>query len=112
MSYDSEDFYATTGDTTDYFYRLAESMNTDKTLFSTCFEFGTIGDGFFDSIMSLKYSVEENRDHWYPTTNKVMDKIVTEHFKELYYPTETKWREKTVVDFVEAMEGVLNTKLQ
>ena len=109
---DSESFYATTGDTTDYFYRLAESKNSDKELFSTCFEFGTIGDSFFDTILSLKYTVDENRQYWYPTDNKVASEVVFEHYKELYYPTEIQWREKTVEDFKKATQGVLSAKLK
>ena len=112
IAYDSESFYATTGDTTDYFYRLAESMNTDKELFSTCFEFGTIGDAFFDTILSLKYTVDENRNHWYPTTNATSAEIVRQNYLELFYPTETAWREKTVADFTVAALGVLNAKLK
>jgi hypothetical protein len=112
ISYDSESFYATTGDTTDYFYRLAGSKNTDKELFSTCFEFGTIGDEFFDTILSLKYTVDENRQHWYPTTNETSAEIVKENYFELFYPTETEWREKTVEDFIAATTGVLNSKLK
>ena len=112
ISYDSESFYATTGDTTDYFYRLAESKESKKTLFSTCFEFGTIGDSFMDSILSLKYTVDENRQHWYPTENKVASEIVSENYAELFYPTEKEWREKTVADFKTAAEGVLDAKLR
>ena len=112
ISYDSESFYATTGDTTDYFYRLAESKNTDKDLFSTCFEFGTIGDSFIDSILSLKYTVDENRQHCFPSNNKIASEVVKENYKQLFYPTETKWREKTVADFKQATIGVLNAKLK
>lgn len=112
ISHDSESFYATTGDTTDYFYRLAESKNTEKEIFSTCFEFGTIGDSFIDSILSLKYTVDENRQHWFPSDNKIASEVVRENYYELYYPTETAWREKTVADFKIATEGVLNTKLK
>ena len=112
IAHDSESFYATTGDTTDYFYRLAESKKTDKELYSTCFEFGTIGDSFMDSILSLKYTVDENRNHWYPTDNKVTEEVVNENYKELFYPTETQWREKTVADFKIATEGVLKAKLK
>lgn len=112
IAYDSESFYATTGDTTDYFYRLAESKNTDKTLFSTCFEFGTIGDSFLDNILSLKYTIDENRNHWYPTNNKTSAEIVRQNYYELFYPTETAWREKTVEDFTTAAMGVLNAKLK
>ena len=112
ISYDSESFYATTGDTTDYFYRLAESKNTDKNLFSTCFEFGTIGDSFIDSILSLKFTVDENRQHWYPSNNSISSEVVRENYYELFYPTETEWREKTVADFKVAAQGVLNAKLK
>ena len=111
ISYDSEDFYATTGDTTDFYYRLKEKMGADTQLFSTCFEFGTIGDSFMDSIISMKYTIEENQNHWYPTSNKTMNEIVKERYQELFYPTEMEWREKTVADFAQACEGVLNAKL-
>ena len=111
IAHDSESFYATTGDTTDFFYRLAESMDAQQMLFSTCFEFGTIGDGFFDSILSLKYTVDENRNHWYPTGNAISAQIVHENYLELFYPTETQWREKAVADFIAAAKGVLTAKL-
>ena len=112
ISHDSEAFYATTGDTTDFFYRLAEQKQTDTALFSTCFEFGTIGDSFMDSITSLKYTVDENRQHWYPTDNETSAEIVRQHYLELFYPTETQWREKTVADFTAAAKGVLEAKLK
>ncbi len=109
---DSEEFYPTFGDTTDYFYRLKNSMESDKELYSTCFEFGTIGDGFIDSIFSLKYTVDENRQHWYPTDNAITEQMVRENYYELFYPTETEWREKTIVDFKAAINGVLSAKLK
>ena len=112
IAHDSESFYATTGDTTDFFYRLAEKKQTDTELFSTCFEFGTIGDAFFDTILSLKYTIDENRNHWYPTDNATSAQVVHENYMELYYPTETAWREKTVADFVAATTGVLKAKLK
>ena len=112
IAYDSESFYATTGDTTDFFYRLADQKQSTTRLFSTCFEFGTIGDDFFDTILSLKYTVDENRNHWYPTENKISAQIVHENYMELFYPTETAWREKTVEDFKTAALGVLKAKLQ
>lgn len=112
ISHDSESFYPTTGDTTDFYYRLKEKMGSDTTLFSTCFEFGTIGDSFLDSIISMKYTIEENQNHWYPTQNRIMDEIVKERYQELFYPTEKEWREKTVADFAAACKGVLNAKLK
>lgn len=112
IAHDSEAFYATTGDTTDFFYRLAEQKDTQTSVFSTCFEFGTIGDAFFDTILSLKYTVDENRNHWYPTNNEITARIIHENYMELFYPTETAWREKTVEDFRTAAAGVLRAKLK
>ena len=112
IAYDSESFYATTGDTTDFFYRLAEQKQAEAELYSTCFEFGTIGEEFFDTILSLKYTIDENRNHWYPTDTAVTEKIIHENYMELYSPTETQWREKTVADFKTAAMGILNVKLK
>ena len=112
IAHDSEAFYATTGDTTDFFYRLAQQKQTETDLFSTCFEFGTIGDSFLDSIFSLKYTVDENQNHWYPTDNATTAQVVRENYMELFYPTETQWRMEAVKDFVAAAQGVLKAKLQ
>ena len=112
IAHDSESFYATTGDTTDYFYRLEAQTESGTEVFSTCFEFGTIGDGFLDSIISLKYTVDENQQHWYPTQDATSAEIVRQHYLELFYPTETQWREKTVEDFTAAARGVLEAKLK
>ena len=112
IAQDSEEFYVTYGDTTDYFYRLARSKSSDKSLYSTCFEFGTIGDSFIDSIMSLKYTVDENRQHRFPTSDETTAEIVRQNYLELFYPTETEWRTKTVADFTQAINGVLNAKLK
>ena len=112
IAQDSEEFYVTFGDTTDYFYRLAKSKGSDKGLYSTCFEFGTIGDGFFDSILSLKFTVDENRQHWYPSNDKITTEMVRQNYLELFYPTETEWRLKAISDFKDATLGVLNAKLK
>ena len=112
IAQDSEEFYVTYGDTTDYFYRLARSKSSDKSLYSTCFEFGTIGDSFIDSILSLKYTVDENRQHRFPTSDETTAEIVRQNYLELFYPTETEWRTKTVADFTQAINGVLNAKLK
>ena len=112
IAQDSEEFYVTYGDTTDYFYRLARSKGSEKDLYSTCFEFGTIGDSFIDSILSLKYTVDENRQHWFPTKNKITAEVVRQNYMELFYPTEMEWRVKTIADFKDATFGVLGAKLK
>ena len=90
---------------------VKEQMNSNKSLFSTCFEFGTIGDGFLDSIISMKYTIEENQNHWNPSSDSITNQVIKERYQELFYPTEKEWREKTVADFAKACKGVLDAKL-
>ena len=65
-----------------------------------------------DSIFSLKYTVDENQNHWYPTDNATTAQVVRENYMELFYPTETQWRMEAVKDFIAAAQGVLKAKLQ
>ena len=64
------------------------------------------------TILSLKYTVDENRQHRFPTSNKVTEEVVRQNYYELFYPTETEWRTKTIEDFAAAFSGVLNAKIQ
>jgi len=111
IAFDSESFYPTTGDTTDFYYRLRDKLGTDTELYSTCFEFGTLGDGLLDSVMALKYTVEENQNHWYPSSNKTTNAAIKERYLRMFHPSETAWREKTIEDFKAACKGVLDAKL-
>lgn len=111
IAYDSKGFYPTNGDTTEYFYKLLEKENAPIRLYSTCFEFGTLGDDFLSSIQSMKYTIDENRNHWFPTTSKMTQKILKQRYMEMFFPSEVEWREKAVADFLKATSGVLSYKL-
>ena len=65
-----------------------------------------------DSILSLKYTVDENRQNKFPTNNNITEEIVRQNYLELFYPTETTWRLKTIVDFTDAFYGVLDAKIK
>ncbi len=105
IAHDSEEFYATTGDTTEYFYSIIDS---NKELYATCFEFGTLGDSLMAGIKSLKFTVEENRNNKYPTNNKTTQKIIDAQYMEMFFPSSTEWRTSAISSFTDAMNGVLN----
>ncbi|MGD6818971.1 M14 family metallopeptidase [Metabacillus sp. 113a] len=107
---DTEGFYASTGDMTEYFTAMAKAKAPEKAFYSTTFEFGTLGDGTVDSIQSLKRTIEENQLFHYGSSNELSELIIQARYKELFYPRETKWREKAITDFKQAMTGVLTYK--
>ncbi len=111
LAYDSEEYYATEGDTTEYFMKRSGEIAPEVNTFATCFEFGTLGDDLFASILSLKYTVDENRNYFYPTEVEETEIILSQRYLEMFAPTEETWREKAIQDFNTATEGVLANKL-
>ncbi|WP_155111985.1 M14 family metallopeptidase [Metabacillus mangrovi] len=107
---DSEEYYASTGDLTEYFTALAKEKAPEKTFYSTTFEFGTLGDGTVDSIQSLKRTIEENQLYHYGASSSLSRLIIEGRYKELFYPHENKWRSKATADFSQALTGVLTYK--
>lgn len=109
IAHDSPEFYLTTGDTTEYFYK---TISDNQELYATAFEFGTLGDSLIDSIFSLKYTVEENQNNKNPTTNKTSQEIIALRYMEMFFPSEIEWRKVAVDSFKEAMFGVLEYKIK
>ncbi|HEY2420628.1 MAG TPA: M14 family metallopeptidase [Neobacillus sp.] len=107
---DSKDFYVTSGDNTEYMYGLQKQTKSSKKIYSTTFEFGTLGDGTIASIQSLKNTIDENRLYWQGSTNDVTKEIIKNRYKEMFYPSEEKWRKKAEKDFQQAIKGVLNNR--
>lgn len=108
IAHDSPEFYLTTGDTTEYFYK---TIKDHQELYATAFEFGTLGDSLLDSIFSLKYTVEENQNNKNPTNNNTSQDVIDLRYMEMFFPSEVKWREIAVNSFKDAMFGVLDYKL-
>ncbi|WP_139492410.1 M14 family metallopeptidase [Brevibacillus dissolubilis] len=104
---DSEEYYTTSGDMTEYLYQLQTKRFPQKKLYSTTFEFGTLGDGTVASVDSVKYTVDENRLYWHGTSDKRTEQIVKNRYLEMFDPAEREWRVKALEDFRLALKGVL-----
>ncbi|WP_404462624.1 M14 family metallopeptidase [Sutcliffiella horikoshii] len=104
---DSDEFYVTNGDVPEYFAMLKDEIAPSKSLYSTTFEFGTMGDGLWASIDSVKRTVMENQLIQYGSDNDTTKKILDSRYREMFYPSERKWRDKAKEDFIQAMEGVM-----
>lgn len=106
----SEGFYVTKGDNTDYINVLKEEAYPNVDLYSTTFEFGTLGDGTMASIQSLKRTVTENRMFHNGVTNVTAKETIENQYKSMFYPHEEKWRTTAIQDFQKALTGVLHFK--
>lgn len=106
----SKDFYATSGDMTEYFYQLQTKQFPDKKLYSTTFEFGTLGTDLLGSIQSLKYTIDENRLYWNGSSSAATEQIIKNRSLSMFYPSEEHWRLKAVADFRQALTGLLKNR--
>lgn len=106
----SDDYYVTNGDNTEYFYKLQQDKYPAKKLYTTTFEFGTMGTDTLGSVQSAKHTVDENRLFWCGSSSKWTRDTVHNRYVEMFYPHEEKWRLKAIHDFKQAFEGVLYYK--
>lgn len=111
LTKDSEGFYATTGDINGYFYEISKDKYDQKSFYSTCFEFGTLGDSTPALLSSLKNTIDENNLYWNKTENRNSEFIVSKRYLEMFYPYDKEWQQKAMDDFRSAMRGVLNARL-
>ncbi len=104
-----DDFYEIDGDMLEMTYVIHKDLKAKCNLFSTCFEFGTIGDSTNNSITSLKAMVFENNSYFMEQTPKY-DKYAHKLIKEQFLPSAEKWRIKAEKDFLQAMNGLIPYK--
>lgn len=105
---DHQEFYATHGDMTEYFYKLRDEKFPNKHVFTCAFEFGTYGESLLSRIRSLRTMIFESQLYWYATRDKKTEEKIRHEFSELYFPAEEKWREKAISDCRKAFEGIFN----
>jgi len=103
-----EEFYAVQGDMIDFVYTLWQQEFPNKKLYSTSFEFGTLGDTAHQQAGSPRAMVLENQMYWYGAANEKLARRVKHDFEELFNPGAADWRRKAVADADKAFEGILS----
>lgn len=105
-----EEFYAIHGDMVDYIYALWQNEFPEKKLFSTAFEFGTLGDKLSGIVGSPRAMVFENRLFWHGIKNERLPARIKHDFEELFNPSADDWRIKAVADGDQAIHGILRAE--
>ena len=106
----ADEFYAIRGDMIDYIYALRKNEFPDKRLYSTSFEFGTLGDTLYGLFQSPRVMIHENRAYWYGTKNEKLLAKAKYGFEELFNPEAIDWKEKAVADGNQAFQGILKAE--
>jgi hypothetical protein len=106
----ADEFYAIRGDMIDYIYALQQNEFPTKRLYSTSFEFGTLGDTWYGLFQSPRVMIHENRAYWHGAQNENVLAQAKHGFEELFYPAAKDWREKAVKDADQAFSGILKAE--
>lgn len=106
----ADEFYAIRGDMIDYVYALRQNEFPEKRLYSTSFEFGTLGDTLYGLFQSPRVMIHENRAYWHGTKSENLLSSAKHRFEELFYPEAKDWREKAVKDADKAFSGILKAE--
>ena len=106
----ADEFYAIRGDMIDYIYGLQQRDFPTKKLYSTSFEFGTLGDTLYGLFQSPRVMIHENRAFWHGAVNDKVHAEAKRGFEELFNPSAADWKEKAVKDAEQAFEGILKAE--
>ena len=106
----ADEFYAIRGDMIDYIYALQQNEFPAKRLYSTSFEFGTLGDTWYGLFQSPRVMIHENRAYWHGAQNANVLARAKHGFEELFFPAAKDWRAKTVADADQAFNGILKAE--
>lgn len=106
----ADEFYAIRGDMIDYVYALQQNEFPEKRLYSTSFEFGTLGDTMYGLFQSPRVMIHENRAFWHGARNERLLAHAKHGFEELFNPEAMDWREKAVQDAERAFDGILKAE--
>jgi len=106
----ADEFYALRGDMIDYIYALQQHEFPGKRLYSTSFEFGTLGDFLYGLLNSPRVKIHENRAYWHGTKNERILARAKYGFEELFHPEAEDWRIKAVADADQAFTGILKAE--
>jgi hypothetical protein len=92
---DTEDFYTTTGDFSEYMGKLLD----DKIYLPMVFEYGTMDSQTTSgSIRSLHNMIVENQGFWHGYESYDDEAEAKRRFREHYNPTSPVWRTKVIRD--------------
>jgi hypothetical protein len=105
---DENEFYAISGDTGEYAYRLRDLEYPGKYVFACGFEFGTFGDSLPALIRSLRITVLENQLRHHGAVSQKAETEIRAEYEELFFPSEQTWREKALADCRQAFQGIFN----
>lgn len=106
----ADEFYAIRGDMIDYVYALQRNEFPGKRLYSTSFEFGTLGDTLYGLFQSPRVMIHENRAYWHGAGSEELSAKAKHGFEELFNPAAKDWKEKAVADGDQAFEGILKAE--
>jgi predicted deacylase len=104
---DPQEFYAIQGDMVDYMCWLGRQY-PETQLYSTCMEFGTLGDSLGALVKSMEALIDENRLWHYGGGDPLRVEAIKKHFLEAFYPSCPIWRQRVVEDARRALNGILS----
>jgi predicted deacylase len=106
---DPQEFYSIQGDMVDYNCWLGRQY-PEAQLYSTCFEFGTLGDSIGALLQSMRALIDENRLWQHRGGDTLRDEAIRKQFVEAFYPNCSMWRQRAVEDARRALTGILGNE--
>lgn len=103
----NDEFYAMIGDMIDYIYQMAPVKFPNTKFYSTCFEYGLIGESPWGKLKSRQAIVQENQAFHHGAESKSVHRLIRKRFDEVFYSHSEDWHTAMVEDTRLALSGIL-----
>lgn len=105
-----EEFYNMSGDMIDYLYQKIPKKSPHTRFYSTCFEYGIVGESFFGRVKSNQAIIQENQGFHHGYENQKQQRLVQQRFERVFYSHSQSWQKAMIADTRKALLGILRSK--
>jgi hypothetical protein len=102
-----EEFYAMSGDMIDYINRVIPEKYPQTNFYSTCFEYGLMGESAFGKLRSRQAIIQENQAFHHGAESASVHRVIRNRFDSVFFSYSKKWQEAMIIDTRRALNGIL-----
>ena len=103
----NDEFYAMVGDMIDYINQMVPVKFPETKFYSTCFEYGLVGESPWGKLKSRQAIIQENQAFHHGAESESVHRLIRKRFEKVFYSSSEEWHRAMAEDTRRALSGIL-----
>ena len=103
----TDEFYAMVGDMIDYINQMVPVKYPETKFYSTCFEYGLVGESPWGKLKSRQAIIQENQAFHHGAESESVHRLIRKRFEKVFYSSSEEWHRAMAEDTRRALSGIL-----